>query len=263
MGGLQGVSRKLRKEISLLNKSSKTSVAVSELPLLERTTNRLSRKSPSVTRVRAQTMCDLWAGDVVKPIKGHLPSTILRRESHAPGVVPACAALSVNPQREVFEQLLVEEAAAEMNKMKRKRREFIPVETVEVSADSSLPAELGASSKIFERKSRAQKLKEQRHKQMLKEHEQRRKTKESRKKSQNKVAIAALETTQAARREGKLRTKVDRIIAEAAGKATLARGAGGRILQATERIPTEIATHRSCVRRGTGASRKLAETAPD
>jgi hypothetical protein len=99
-----------------------------------------------------------------------------------------------------------------------------------------------ATVQLSERKTKAQKLKEQKHKQMLKEHEQKRKEKEARKAMMNKSALKAMEEEHAKRQEQRLSTKVRRIIDEASGKITLARGAGGRLIASKEEVPLEIAS---------------------
>ena len=249
VGGLQGVSKKLQREISLLSKTNKVSVAVSELPLLEKSIAKVG-KSPIVHRANKNIKVhDIWA-DVSSEnkLKTNLPSTVLRRESFAPAVLPACAGMSVNPRREDFEALLINEADREMKKIRQKKVYLVAPQGEEVLAASEQQVadpvgEVSVAVKNVLRKTRAQKVKESKHKQMLREHEQRRKMKELRRKGQDKAAIAAELAEQASRRELRLKTTVGRIIDEAAGKTNgLSRGAGGRLLATPTRIgSTEIA----------------------
>lgn len=234
VGGLQGISKKMRREISLLNKSSKTSVAVSELGLLGKSIAKIGMATPTKRSNKHAKLTDLWADeDSSKKLKTNLPSTVLRRESLCPAVVPVCSAMSVNPPKEEFEALLIREAEAENMRIKRKTaRPIRQAEPVDPSLVIPAVETAGAGPvEPVDRKSRAQKLKEVKHKQMLKEHEQRRLMKALRRKGQDKAAIAAELAEQAARRDAKLKTQVARVISEASGKTNgLIRGAGGKLL---------------------------------
>ena len=240
-GGSKGISKRILEEIKLKGKSAKPSISMSEVQLLKKAIKKAESGVRAKQPVRTSRLCDVWSDAPVQKLKTLLPGTIVRRESFAPGVVPAVSSLSVNPAKEDFEAMIVAEAEKEVKRNASKR----------VSTNSSVPAatgsveevapELPTESKVTERKTKAQKLKEKRHQQMLKEHEIRRKEKQERRALQDKSARKALEEEQARRREMRMLTDAKRVVAEAAGKFTLSRGAGGRLVDSREPIPLEVA----------------------
>jgi hypothetical protein len=241
-GTNSGVAKKLLREVSLLNKSSKPAAAVSELPLVQKALK--SAKHPIRKATNKNQLRDLWADDAPKKhLKPILPSSILRRESFAPAVIPTNAALSVNPDKSQLEQLIVETA----NKLTA-TKDAGDKATVSTAATPSTSNSIPLSSDSTQikfldgRKTKAQKLKEKAHKQLLKEHEIRRKEKELRRQEHDKAGRIAKQEALEQRQSKKLKTVAQRIVAEAAGKYTLPRGAGGRLLATEESVPTEIAS---------------------
>ena len=247
VGAMSGVSKKIQQEIKLLNKTSKPSATVAELNLLQKAISKVGKPSTSVKKPVNGQVRDVWADEPSeKRRKSLLPGTITRRESFAPAVVPAASAFSVNPSKEDLDAMMIAEADKEIARLDaiktyRAKRLAVLEEAKLMGTLPVEPVEAAPEKGLMDRKSKAQKLKETKHKQMLREHELKRKEKETRKARQNKTAIQALEEEQAARREQRLKVKVGRIVAEAAGKFTLARGAGGRIMEAEEAVPTTIA----------------------
>jgi hypothetical protein len=245
-GGSKGVSKEIEKAVKLQNSKGKTAVSPSEAILLQR---RLlsAAKGPVKRRTnQKKALCDVWGENPKASKLKLLPSTVLRRESLAPAVIPANPALSVNPTEEKLNALILAEAAKELESMKPSKPKIQPETTVSTE-DVTNPVESPKDESIAEpssteRKTRAQKLKEKRHKQMLKEHEQRRKEKEARRALHDKAARLEAEAEQAARRGQRLKTKVRRVIQEATGTMTIRRGAGGRLGIMKESVPTEIAT---------------------
>lgn len=240
IGGSHGVSKRIISEIKLKGSSARTPASLSEQPLLKKAIAKIQKGRVPQAHSKKSNLRDVWADCPVEAkLKTLLPSTIVRRESLAPAVVPAASTLSVNPTKEDFEAMIVSEAEKELIKQKsRKVPEAIPVVTEPVEETvQQLPAE----KKVTERKTKAQKVKEKRHQQMLREHEIKRLEKQKRKALQDKAARKALEAEQAKRRETRLLTSAKRVVAEAKGEFTLARGAGGRILESREAVPVEIA----------------------
>lgn len=238
-GGMRGVSKAIKKEVKLLTKSNKTSIAVSELPVLERAVARVNKPIKRTPPHNKGKLCDLWA---VAPSNNnpHLPGTVVRRESYAPAVVPPSATLSVNPSKAAFESMILAEAEKEVAKQKQSKQTPTQTPAPEVPLVPLVPEPAPKKGPV-ERKTKAQKLKESLHKQMLKGHENKRKEKANRRAMHDTAARQAKVEEHARRSAAKLQTKVKRIVDEAAGKFTLARGAGGRILKTSEMVPTEIA----------------------
>ena len=241
-GSKKGVSKKVLREISLQNSNSKPAASLSELPLIEKALKAVSKPIKRVHAKKPQ-LKDLWAdSSVEKSRRALLPSSILRRESFAPAVVPTGRALSVNPVKAELDQLIVETA----EKFSAPKSEVkAPVSSAETQNESvsATPSSEPAPEKVPEgRKTKAQKLKEKAHKQMMKEHEIRRKEKELRRLEHDKAGRIAKKEALEQRRAQRLKTAAQRIVAEAAGHYTLPRGAGGRLLSTEESVPTEIAS---------------------
>jgi len=241
-GSKEGISKKVLREIALQNKHSKPAAALSELPLLKKALKTVSRPIKR-QNTNKKTLTDLWADESLpKNPRSLLPSSILRRESFAPAVVPTGRALSVNPVKSEFEQLIVQSA----EKLTAPKTEVkAPVSSAETQNEpNSVPAvSETAGEKVPEgRKTKAQRLKEKAHKQLMKEHEIRRKEKELRRLEHDKTGRIAKKQAIEERRAQKLKTTAQRIVAQASGQYTLPRGAGGRLVAAEESVPTEIAT---------------------
>lgn len=241
VGKGQGVSKKIEKIVQLQNKKGKTSASPSEAILLNKAISKVGKPQNHSNQNTRRQLVDPWAD--AEPVKGIkiVPSTILRRESVAPAVVPACSALSVNPKKEEFEAMLIEEAEKELESSKKKTIPSATPEKPEISAEQQTVTVVLPEVSLKERKTKAQRMKEQRHKQMLKEHELKKKAKEARKALMNKEALKVLEKQQAERREQRMTTQVRRLIDEATGKDTLARGAGGRRVSEKHQVPLGIA----------------------
>lgn len=120
-GGMRGVSKAIQKEVKLLTKSNKTSIAVSELAVLERAVSRVNKAIKRTSPHKKGKLCDLWA-DTPSNNNPHLPGTVVRRESYAPAVVPPSATLSVNPSKAAFESMIVAEAEKEVAKQKASKQ---------------------------------------------------------------------------------------------------------------------------------------------
>jgi hypothetical protein len=166
---------------------------------------------------------------------------VLRRESFAPAVTPAASVLSVNPKKEQFEEMIVSKAE-ELATSSEKKSVTNIIPEIPVLIDTTTPVSEPAPEKVPQpRKTKAQRRKENAHKQVLREHAIRRKEKELRKLAHDKASRLAREAEIKARQEHRLRIAAQRVITEASGGFTLARGAGGRLNKTNEPIPTEIA----------------------
>jgi hypothetical protein len=251
-GNMQGVSKKIVREVNLLNKSSSKSASASELALIQKYASRVTIGTPKAqpAHIKRGGLSDPWADAPVKKLKSLVTSSVIRRESFAPSVVPAGAALSVNPSAETLESAIMSAAeqeakAAAGSTFKVKRPELeVPIPETTPAAESEETTSTGPIDKAPSvRKTKAQKLKEIRHKQMLMEHQIRRREKLARKTLADKSGRLAKEAEQAERREATLKIRAKRVIAEASGKTTLARGAGGRLVNESEILPpTEVAS---------------------
>lgn len=246
IGKNQGISKQVEKLVKLQNKKGKSPISISEELLLKKAIGKVSLGQKQPTKSHNRKLVDVWADSQPDSKVKNVVSSILRRESVAPSVVPPIPSLSVNPCKDIFETMILAEAKKEMEALdaaKLKAASRIQPAAKAENAEETAPVnpEL-ATVQLTERKTKAQKLKEQKHRQMLKEHEQKRKEKEARKALMNKSALKAMEEEHAKRQEQRLSTKVRRIIDEASGKITLARGAGGRLIASKEEIPLEIAS---------------------
>lgn len=237
IGGSKGVAKSILKEVKLQGKDGKKSMTHSEEALFKRALLNTGDRKGSNKRTHKAVVHDVWATAPQKKLKTLLPGTVIRRESFAPAVLPAGATFSVNPSKEDFESMLIAEADKETKSAIRKS---YPA-PVFAAVDEASTFEPAPEVKQSERKTKAQRLKEFKHKQMLKDHEIRRGLKKARRAEQDVVARKAREEEQAKRIALRLSTQAKRIADEAAGKFTLARGAGGRIINAKEQLPTEIA----------------------
>ena len=241
-GAKKGVSKKLLREISLQNKNSKPAASLSELPLIEKALKSVKRPIKR-SHSSKKPLADLWADQSVqKTPRPLLPSSILRRESFAPAVVPSGRALSVNPVKSELEQLIVDTAEKLTVVKPEVKAPVSSAETQNESVSTPTGSEPVPEKVPQDRKTKAQRRKEKAHKQLMKEHEIRRKEKELRRLDQDKAGRIAKQQAVEQRRAQKLKTKAQRIVAEAAGQYTLPRGAGGRLLAPEESVPTEIAT---------------------
>ena len=243
-GSSKGVSKVVEKVVKLQNGKGKTAVSLSESALLQKTIARIGKGKPQAKPQRGGKLCDLWETASSSQKLKLLPSSVLRRESFVPAVVPAGAALSVNPPEEKFNEMLIEEAQKELKAATPARARVVPSPQEVQTEPTVTPTqeEPFVGSKVFERKPKAQKLKEQRHKQMLREHEQKRLAKEARKALMNKAALRQAEEERELKRGQRFRTRVQRVIEEASGIVKIPRGAGGRVVQVKEHIPTEISS---------------------
>ena len=248
IGGMQGVSKSIRKDIELHSKSNKAAASISEIPLIEKALKRIGTGSQRSTPQPKRTkLVDLWGDEpVAKRRAASLPGSVLRRESFAPAVLPATNLLSVNPNKEEFDSMIVakaEEIAAKAASKKKQRSVVTesPVAAASSTSEIVTVSEPAPEKTVDARKTKAQRRKEEAHKQLMKEHAIKRKEKELRKLSHDKASRLAREAEIKQRQEQKLKISAQRIVAEASGEFTLARGAGGRIIQSTDVIPTEIA----------------------
>ena len=241
VGGSKGVSKQIGKTVQLQNSKGKAAVSNSEAILLQR---KLVRAGKPVARPHPkpkQVLSDIWGETPDLQKLKLLPSTVLRRESLAPAVVPAISALSVNPSEDNFNQMLLAEAKKEFDSAKPSKPKIQFVAADQNTEETVAPVEEPAEVPSSDRKTKAQKLKEKRHKQMLREHERRRMEKEARKALQNKVALKEAETLHAQQRQQRLKTAVRRVIEEATGNVSILHGAGGRLALSKDQFPTEIA----------------------
>ena len=246
IGKNQGVSKQVEKLVKLQNKKGKSPISASEELLLKKAIAKVGKGNKVPLQSKNQKIVDVWAdSQPISKVK-NVVSSVIRRESVAPSVVLPTPSLSINPAKEDFETMILAEAKKEMEALEAaKLKAASRIQPAEKSANTEEPISVApepAVVSLTDRKTKAQKLTEQKHKQMLKEHEQKRKEKEARKALMNKSAQKALEEELAKRREQRLATKVRRIIDEASGKVTLARGAGGRLIASKEEVPLEIAS---------------------
>lgn len=275
-GSSKGVSKVVEKVVKLQNAKGKTAVSLSEAQLLNRTIAKAGKRPQQPKSQKKGKLCDLWASDESSKKMKLLPSSVVRRESFVPAVVPAGPGLSVNPSEEQFNAMLIEEAQKEIALTTPAKPRTVPAaesaSQIE-QPETATAAEQGIliGSKVTERKKKAQKLKERKHKQMLREHEQRRQEKEARKALMNKVALREAEAERELRRGQRFTTRVQRVLEEAAGKVTIRRGAGGRLAPVKEQIPTEISSSLRRVlpgdavmdRRASLLKRRLIEQVPE
>ena len=240
-GSKKGISKDLLREIALHNKNSKPAAALSELPLVERALKKVNK--PLRRNPKKASLCDLWGDDASKSSrKIALPGSVLRRESFAPAVIPTSGALSVNPLKSDLEELIVE-AAEKLTAKKEGAIKTVSSAEPLIASQTTPASQEPISEKVSDgRKTKAQKLKENAHKQLMKEHEIRRKEKEMRRLEHDKSGRIAKQEALEKRRAQKLKTTAQRIVSEAAGEYTLPRGAGGRLVAAEESVPTEIAS---------------------
>jgi hypothetical protein len=242
IGGSKGISKEIQREIKLLGKSTKQTVALSESDLLNRAVKKAGKPSPSRSKGSKSSVFDLWVNEPAeKRLKTLVPGTVIRRESLAPAVIPAHANLSVNPSKDDFASMIIAEAEKVTRKPEPTKQFQTATPNPEQTISEIVVSESAPELKETVRKTKAQKLKESLHKQMLKEHANRRKEKDARRALHDVAARKARHEELEKRRVVRTQTKVSRILSEAAGKFTLARGAGGRILKSQEIVPTEIA----------------------